>query len=173
MGREMIFEVRDNNKPIWPDPNDIDAALYVCGRDDATTFLASYVNNHLPEDQDDDTEPVVLLRVDDKDLTYLKERLQEFLDKDNREIQKAKNTLEDLREARRHTTTLDDFRDFSEAIEDTEQWLEEEGGWSRAGSMLEGLNYCIEKALDYINADNNPDRESVIDRYRVAIIWSE
>ena len=71
MGREMIFEVRDNNKPIWPDPNDIDAALYVCGRDDATTFLASYVNNHLPEDQDDDTEPVVLLRVDDKDLTYI------------------------------------------------------------------------------------------------------
>ena len=39
--------------------------------------------------------------------------------------------------------------------------------------MLEGLNYCIEKALDYINADNNPDRESVIDRYRVSIIWSE
>ena len=171
MGREMIFEVRDNNKPIWPDPNDIDASLVVCGRDDATTFLASYVLNSLPDNADDDTEEVVLLRVDDTDLTYLKERLQEFLDKDNREIQKAKDALEDMREARKHAN-YEDFFKFSESMESTQEWLDAED-WSRAGSMLDYLNQCIEKALDYINADNNPDRESVIDRYRVAIIRCE
>ena len=171
MGREMIFEVRDNNKPIWPDPNDIDAALYVCGRDDATNFLASYVNNHLPEDQDDDTEPVVLLRVDDKDLKYIKERLEEFADKDYKEIEKAKEALADLREARRHAN-YEDFFKFSESMDETRQWIEEES-WSRADTMRTYLFDCEEKALDYINADNSPDREAVIDRYRIAIIWSE
>lgn len=165
MGREMIFEVRDNNKTIWPDK---DNSLYVCGRDNATDFMSSYVRNHLPDNYN---EAVVLLRVDDKDLTYIKDRLEEFLESDNHQIQKAKNCLADLREARRHAN-YEDFFKFSESIEETEQWLEEEE-WSRAGTMLEYLNCCIEKALDYINADNSPDREAVIDRYRVAIIWSE
>ena len=168
MGREIIFEVRDNNKPIWPEEGH---ELYVCGRDSATQFIASYVLNSLPDNQDEDAESVVLLRVDDSDLTYLKERLEEFLEKDNKEIQKAKDALEDMREARKHAN-YEDFFKFSESMESTQEWLDAED-WSRAGSMLEYLNCCINAALDYINADNNPNREALFERYKIAIIWSE
>ena len=172
MGREMIFEVRKNNQPIWPDPNNIDAALYVCGRDDATTFLASYVNNCVDDDSDDDETPTLLLRARDEKLTYIKERLKEYKEKDYAEIQKAKDTLEDLRAARRNSATMKDFADFSDAMAETEQWLAAED-WSRAGSMLEYLEACESQMLSYINADEDPDREKVLDTYKVAIIWSE
>ena len=76
--------------------------------------------------------------------------VQEFLDKDNREIQKAKDALEDMREARKHAN-YEDFFKFSESMESTQEWLDAED-WSRAGSMLDYLNQCIEKALDYILA---------------------
>ena len=39
MGREIIFEVWDKDKAIWPDPTNIYEALYVCGRDDATGYI--------------------------------------------------------------------------------------------------------------------------------------
>lgn len=170
MGREIIFEVRENNKCIYP--KDIHNSLYVCGRDDATQFIASYVCDHLPDEFNEDTdESVVLLRYDSPDLSWIKERLQDFLDIDNKEILKAKIAFEDMREARRHANYEDFFR-FSESMEKTQSWIDEEE-WSRAGAMLENLKHCENVLLDYINADDNPNREEVFERYKIAIIWSE
>ena len=58
-------------------------------------------------------------------------------------------------------------------MEETQRWIDENAGWSRAGSLLDYLQQCYNKMVEYINQDNNPDREAVFDKYRVAIIWSE
>ena len=42
MGREIIFEVHDNKKCIWPEEGH---DLYVCGRDDATEYMALLCDN--------------------------------------------------------------------------------------------------------------------------------
>ena len=167
MGREIIFEVHDNNKCIWPNPNNIDDALFVCGRDDATEYMARVCYNA------DEDEGILYLGVNDYDrYLSIKKELQEYYDRDMAEVQKAKDTLEDLREARRHTTTLKNFKDFSEVMEETQKWIDD-NDWSRAGSMIEYLDKCYNKMLDLVNSDNSEDRQAVIERYKVAIIWSE
>lgn len=183
MGREIIFEVRENNKPIWPDPDDIDAALFVCGRDDATTYIAQLIYNQIDEKLDADknlttddlehSDYTILLTCNDYDkYLQIKNNLQEYYDKDMKEIQKAKDALEDLREARRHTTTLKDFEDFSNVMEETEIWIEN-NDYSRAGSLIEYLDKCYNRMLDYVTLDGDDDREAVINKYKVAIILSE
>ena len=183
MGREIIFEVRENNKPIWPDPNDIDASLFVCGRDDATTYIAQLIYNQIDEklatdknlttDDLEDSDYVILLTCNDYNkYLQIKNNLQEYYNKDMKEIQKAKDALEDLREARRHTTTLEEFKNFSNVMDETENWIEN-NDWSRAGSLIEYLDKCYNKMLDIVNMDNNPDRKYVINKYKVAIILSE
>ena len=183
MGREIIFEVQVDGKSYWPDPNDINAALYVCGRDSATTYIAQLVYNQIDEKLDanknlttDDlqgSDYAILLTCNDYDkYLQIKNDLQEYYDKDMKEIQKAKDTLEDLREARRHTTTVKDFEEFSNAMEGTESWIED-NDYSRAGSLIEYLDKCYNRMLDYVNLDGDEDREAVINKYKVAIILSE
>ena len=168
MGREIIFEVQVDGKTYWPDPNNMEDPLFVCGRDDATTYLAQGIIN-----ASDDEEPVLFLTCDDYDrYLYIKHNLQEYYDKDLKEIQKAKDALEDLREARRHCGVYDEFVKFSQAMDDTQDWIEE-NDYSRAGSLIECLDKCYNKMLDLVNEDNNPDRGSVINKYKVAIILSE
>lgn len=168
MGREIIFEVHDNKQCVWPDPNNINDALYVCGRDDATTYMAQLI-------LDSDTKDEEILYLTCNEYAFyeeIKNRLREYLKKDQHEIQKAKDTLEDLREARRHTATLKDFEEFSDAMDGTEEWIKE-NDWSSAGDMIEYLDKCYSKMLDLVTEDKNDDRASVINRYRVAIILSE
>lgn len=183
MGREIIFEVRDKGKAVWPDPNNIDEALYVCGRDDATEYMARLVQNKINDILDSNSEMTVdnlpdeaysvLLSANDYNrYLKIKENLKEYYDKDMFEINKAKETLSDLREARRHCTTYDEFVKFSEAMDDTHDWIED-NDWSRAGHLIECLDKCYDKMLDLVNDDPNEDRQSVIERYKVAIIWSE
>ena len=167
MGREIIFEVHDNKKCIWPNPDNIDDALFVCGRDDATEYMAK-----LCCDANEDEGILYLSCKDYEKYLKIKGRLKEHYDADLAEIQKAKDTLEDLREARRHAS-YEEFFKFSESMEETERWLKEEGGWSRAGSMIDYLNRCYNQMLELVNADTSQDRQAVIERYKVAIIWSE
>lgn len=164
MGREIIFEVHDNKQCVWPDPNNIEDALYVCGRDDATSYVASLCQNN---------EETLYLSCNDYQ-TYLKikENLQEYYDKDMFEIQKANITMEDLREARRNCNVYDEFVKFSQAMDDTQDWIDN-NNWSRAKNMLDCLNKCYDKMLDLVNSDPSEDRQAVIERYKVAIIWSE
>ena len=77
MGREIIFEVRDNNETIWPDPNNINDALYVCGRDDATGYMARICCD---EDEENGT---LYLSVNDYDrYLSIKKELQEYYETD-------------------------------------------------------------------------------------------
>ena len=57
-------------------------------------------------------------------------------------------------------------------MEETQKWIDE-NDWPRAGRMIEYLDKCYNKMLDIVNSDNNPDRDYVINKYRVAIILSE
>ena len=179
MGREIIFEVRENDKTIWPLKGD---DMYVCGRDDATTYVAQLIydqiekildaNKNLTTDDLQDSDYEILLTCNDYDkYLQIKNNLQEYLDKDMKEIQKAKDTLEDLREARRHAN-YEDFFKFSESMDTTEEWIED-NGWSRAGDMIDYLDRCYNHMLDLVNADPNSDRDYIINKYKVAIILSE
>ena len=127
MGREIIFEVQVDGKTYWPDPNDTDAALYVCGRDVATTYIAQLIcnqvnkkfdaNKNLTIDDLQDSDYTLFITCNDyKKYIEIKKNLREYYDRDMREIQKAKDTLEDLREARRHTATLKDFEEFKHLV---------------------------------------------------------
>ncbi len=165
MGREIIFEVREDDKTIWPKPGD---DLFVCGRDTATTQMASTILHSKPEGEE-----ILYLTCKEYNIYLeIKEMLKEYYDKDMKEIQKAKDALEDLREARRHTATLKDFEDFSDTMDATEEWIKD-NDWSRAGAMIEYLDECYNKMLDIVNSDDNEDRDYVINKYRVAIILSE
>lgn len=181
MGREIIFEVRKNDKVFWPD--DSEETLFVCGRDIATSYIAQLIYNQIDEkldanknlttdDLQDDDYVLFLTCNDYPKYLGIKRDLQEYYDRDMKEIQKAKDTLEDLREARRHTATLKDFEDFSNSMDETESWIEN-NDYSRAGDLIEYLDKCYNRMLDYVNLDGDEDREAVINKYKVAIILSE
>ena len=160
MGREIIFEVRKNNKVFWPENGG--ESLCVCGRDSATTYLAQVI---IDASKDEDEEPVLFLTSNDYDKYFeIKSNLQEYYNKDMKEIKKAKDALEDLREARRHTTTIKDFEDFSNVMDETESWIED-NDYSSAGSLLEYLDICY-NMLDNVNPGDDED-------IKVAIILSE
>lgn len=179
MGREIIFEVRENNKTVWPLKGD---DMYVCGRDDATTYIAQLIYNQIEEKMDtdknlttddltDDDYAILLTCNDYKNYISIKNELTIYYNKDMKEIQKAKDTLEDLREARRHASH-EDFLKFSDSMDVTEEWIED-NDFSRAGAMIEYLDQCYNKMLDLVNADPNSDRDYIINKYKVAIILSE
>ena len=162
MGREIIFEVQVDGERFYFED---EGSLYVCGRDDATEYMAR------------------LCEYTDKGILYLtcsdyerylsiKEELKEYYDKDMFEIQKARDAIEDLREARRHALNSKIFSDFSDVMDNTYEWIEQ-NNWSRAGSMIEYLDKCYNKMLDLVNANTDEDRLAVIEKYKVAIIWSE
>ena len=146
MGRELIVQVRDRQtkKVQYED--------YICGRDDATNYIAQLVYNRratLPEINEDSLGGTALSDryslifninngAEMKELANICSNLKEYADRDNAEIQKAKDTLEDLRAARRNCGIYEEFEKFSDAIDTTQQWLENED-YSRAGSLLDYL----------------------------------
>lgn len=183
MGREIIFEVRDKEKCIWPNPDKIDESLYVCGRDDATDYIAQLVHNkidgilesnkkitidNLPEDS-----YTILLTCKDYDkYLQIQSELESYYKADQFEIDKAKEALTDLREARRHCCIYDEFIKFSEAMDDTYNWIKNNDS-SRAGDMKKYLNKCYCKMFELVNSDPCKNRKAVIKRYKVAITLSE
>lgn len=134
MGREIIFEVvKDGDKVVFPkDGADV---LYVCGRDDATSYLAGYIGYEEPCYKDIDRES--------DDFQTIQDALHEYYLADYKEIEKAQDTLADLREARRHATKYKDFVEFSEVMERTQDWIKD-NDYSRAGSMINCLNKCYD-----------------------------
>lgn len=169
MGREIIFEVRKDNKVVWPEEGH---DLYVCGRDSATEYMALTVDNDSVEE--DNVGNVLLLNHKDARYYRIREQLLEYYDRDLVEIQKAKDTLDDLREARRHAN-YSDFMKFSESMENTQEWLDD-NDYSRAGTMIEYLDLCFDKLEYFIDSDVQDgiiDKQRNAQHYQVAIIWSE
>lgn len=151
MGRDIGVLIRDRKtKKILVDSmNDCDE--YVCGRDDATNYVSMICDTPSEPKEEEahymDESYAVPDYCDissDAEFSKIKEELKRFLAKDEREIQKAKDELEDLREARRHAPNYDAFCSFGEGIEYAYNWLEEEN-CSRAGHLINILDMMKEK----------------------------
>ena len=169
MGREIIIEAKKGKKELYSD--------YVCGRDSATSYIANLVYNS-PNKKVRETGTLTFY-YGDKKLRDIKSKIQEYADKDNFEIEKAKATIDDLKIARRNSHTVKDFTEFSELIDDTYEWLEEEGS-STAQSILDMLAKSEDSILrDYLKS--RPDKTKDImhipyeefKEYKINIIVSE
>ena len=170
MGREIIIQAKSTNKRTKKEEIIFDD--FVCGRDDATDFLANYIFNRA----DDKEEPQVIFNIDNKEdvasLKDIRKELQHYAEEDNAEIQKAIDCKSDLRAARRNCSTYEDFCKFSDAIDDTDNWLKSES-FSRA-EILDKLIYNAEDAFDkcVVNYKFKPKTKSNYLR-QVVIILSE
>lgn len=135
MGREIYCQIRSPGKtweePIW----DSAAAIsqFVCGRDDATGYIASLGGEEGEID---------ISKRSERD--NIRGILNDYAERDKSEIEKAKNLLRDLRYARRNARNYGEFDSFSDAIEATEEWIESEG-WSRAQALLDLIDKSTEE----------------------------
>lgn len=147
MGRELIVQVRDKQT------KNVKWENYVCGRDDATNYIAQLVYNRrdsLPEIEEDNLEGTDLSdryslifdidnEADMRELVNIRDNLKDYADRDKSEIQKAKDTLEDLRAARRNCALYDEFVKFSREMDRVYEWLSDED-FSRADILF---NYLV------------------------------
>ena len=128
---------------------------YTCGRDSATEYIQGLYNNTwkahggYTEEQIDsfnDFERADYFSIhyelkQDHDMTLVKDimdRLREYSDEDEKEIKKAYEELESLKEAKKNCKSFDDYQKFNNAIDDVQAWLDNED-YSRAGSILKGI----------------------------------
>lgn len=178
MGREIIIQARHNDKVIYED--------FVCGRDDATSYIATLVSDYCEKNKLDTCE-ISYNANSSKDLDELhkvREILEDYAKKDKREIDKARTCLEDLSWARRNASTLNDFDEFSERYEQVEQWLEK-NDYSRADSLIGMLDKASEELGSEINLvkasmqiHNSFGRDdfygvTVPGKFEIVIVWSE
>lgn len=173
MGREIIVQARYNGDTIYED--------YVCGRDDATQYIATLVCNYCEKHNLDNNEITYDLAFSEQmlNLNEVLKYLQEYKDKDIREIEKAKACLEDLKYARRNSSTIEEFDNFTERYEAVEQWIEN-NDWSRASSLIEMLTKARTELQSKVKT---PLRQESIRLglehnthkgiFVIAIIWSE
>lgn len=181
MGREIIVQARAFNKK--KSTYEIVFEQYVCGRDDATEYVANlccnaWRNVEEPEEYDShDSSPdwtsysSLVFDIDvDADRSKLSDiitNLDEYGLKDKKEIQKAKDELNDLLIARRNARNLDEFVSFGDEIERVRDWIDNED-FSRAGNLVAYLKIAkstLEK-LDSKKYNTNKQR-------LIKIIWSE
>ena len=143
MGREIYCEIRkkgydpESPNPLWCSVNMNED--FVCGRDDATNFIAMLAS----DDEKDDW--AIPIGRDPKQRLYILKELRAYAKKDEREVDKAKREKRDLLAARRCATKFEDFASFSAAIEETEQWLEENESWSRAQALIDMIDVSVEE----------------------------
>ena len=169
MGREIIIEAKKGKKELYSD--------FVCGRELVTSYIANLVYNS-PNKKVRETGTLTFY-YGDKKLRDIKSKIHEYADKDNFEIEKAKSAIEDLKIARRNSHTVKDFTEFSELIDNTYEWLEEEGS-STAQSILEMLVKAEDSILRHY-LESHPDKTKDIihipyeefREYRINIIVSE
>ena len=153
MGRELVFKLRRIENP----ESSIECEDYVCGRDGCTNYIAQQI-------LDDGDDYSLVYKLDDKQdclkLSNLLGMISDYAAEDSREIMKAQNALEDLREARRHCSLYEEFVKFSDAIDNTQQWLDQES-YSRAAHIYSTLKTFRQKAEDEF--DSNVKYEIIID----------
>ena len=178
MGREIIVQIRDRSRNFQVMDED-----YVCGRDDATNYIANLVydrRSNLPDIDEDKLEGIelsdrysLIFDISDREqfceLSNICNRIKENKDKDYIVINKVKDRLEDLRICRRNCNTYLEFENFTDAMEEAEDWLENED-YSRAGSLLDMLTDCRRM----IENKNTPESTLPSNgKYEIVIILSE
>ena len=143
MGREIYGIIRNTKtkEVVWDSAEKED--MFVCGRDEATTHVASMAYRDYDDIKEDDDYYQCLIPFDGNKQGYLYDEVHDYYLRDMKEIQKAKDALEDLRIARRNVQTAEEFKNFSDMMDDTEDWIRE-NDWSRAGHLLEILDRMLE-----------------------------
>ena len=142
MGREIFVEVirrgvrMDAGASIFHD--------YVCGRDEGTNFVANYIVNSEDCKEEEDVGEYTTFRKGDKRLQEFRGYLSEYINKDKKLLEEAEEEIDDLREARRHTTTLEDFDAFTVALK-SEKELRDEYKFSRSQAISEFLDEAEKK----------------------------
>lgn len=155
MGREIIIEAKKGKKELYSD--------FVCGREPVTGYIANLVYNSSNKKVRETG--TLTFYYGDKKLKDIKSEIQEYADKDNFEIEKAKATIDDLKIARRNSHTVKDFTEFSELIDDTYEWLEEEGS-SIAQSILDMLAKSEDSILrHYLESHSGKTKDIIHIRY--------
>ena len=169
MGREIIIEAKKGRKELYSD--------YVCGRDSSTDYIANLVYNSSNKKVRETG--TLTFYYGDKKLRDIKSKIREYADKDNFEIEKAKATIDDLKIARRNSHTVKDFTEFSELIDNTYEWLEEEGS-STAQSILDMLVKAEDSILRHYLESHSDKTKDIIHipyeefkEYKINIIVSE
>lgn len=139
MGREIYGIIRNTKtKEIVWDSSEAPLELWVCGRDDATGYVASLAYNVSDEvDEDDDYYQCLVPYDGSKDGIYAE--IQDYAKADRAEIDKAKEALADLKIARRNARNFEEWNSFSEPIETTEEWIKD-NDYSRAESLIRLLD---------------------------------
>lgn len=135
MGRETFVEVRNKSNK-----EDILFEEFTCGRDEATNFLAYYL-----EANGKDGRELIVTKKDivertenDNKLQYVLDELKGYVSEWQKEIDRKQERIYDLREARRHVPTVKAFLDFSDEIE-AEQAELDDMNFSRAKSIYDDL----------------------------------
>ena len=133
MGREIYCQLRKDGQtwenPAWDSASA--AELFVCGRDDATNFVAM----HAGEDCE-------ICLSDPEEMRVVVRELRSYAKKDTDEIDRAKGYLRELKAARRNARNLEEFESFNPEIERSEECIQEES-WSRAKSVIDMINTAL------------------------------
>lgn len=157
MGRDIYCEIRKRGYEESPEENEhyvdegsvwssLDALdLFVCGRDDATNFLAC---------QGDKNDRINI--TDLKTMHDILKELKHYAKDDRQNIENVERLIRDLKNARSHARNYDEFASFLDPISEAERWIKEEG-WSRAEALINMINasYCEfhKHPLRYHNCD--------------------
>lgn len=145
MGREIYTEIRDKNgKAVWNSAEGIDS--WVCGRDDATGYIAGLVYAKVNGEEEDSDYSIDI--TDEMGCEGIASTLHDLVKRDNREVCKAKTELEDLYSARRNARNYEEFASFGERIMEVDSWIQE-NDYSSAASLLDLLKESRDELAKY------------------------
>lgn len=132
MGREIIVQV------VNPATNEVIEDIgYVCGRTDASNFLANYIYN-IAKEGDSQLD----FAYDSKAMKEIEKELEGFVDADQAEYDKAEAVYHDARAARCMCHTAHDFLELSKIVDQANKFLKE--WYSAADSILSDLRKACE-----------------------------
>ena len=145
MGREIYTEIRDKDgKAVWNSAEGLDS--WVCGRDDATGYIAGLVYAKVNgEEEDSDYSIDITNKAGCEGITS---SLKDLLERDMREIGKARTELNDLYSARRNARNYEEFASFGERITEVDSWIQE-NDYSSAGSLLDLIEDSRDELAKY------------------------
>lgn len=157
MGRDIYCEIRKRGYEEPPEGNEhyvdegsvwdsMDALdLFVCGRDDATNFLAYRGDKN---DRINITDP--------KNMHNILEELNHYAKDNRQQVENVERLIRDLKNARSHARNYDEFASFLEPISEAERWIKEES-YSRAEALIRMINASYHEfhkhLLRYRNCD--------------------
>ena len=165
MGREIYTWIKKGDETVWVSYESMDGG-YICGRDDATNSIAMRV--------DDWENPVVDFSTFDS-YSGIARRLVELSAKNDALLNRLKEEREDLRECRRKAQTLDAFDDFTGAMRETDDEIDE-ASYDKARDMLDIMRRTLSEARKLYGCQAltpDPTENMGIGEYRMFWVVSE